>query len=269
MNKTEFKTWFDDFAVRFPDRFHWLEKGRDDSDWERVQKSWRQTLDDVSLEDCTVALVSLQKGDIDAPKSIDDFPGVVRKHARQLGRDRRAIRELKKTREPIERMTGQPVALGGIFRELLKMHEAGATEDEQVAMLQRRFPPVPPERQHRYGCAFCLDTGFMTIWSFAAVKAAIEGRSLPAARTEVARCYRCERGRPRGRMRKDVDVGYKGPIEETPAFDAKQMLNVLGGDTHSEAAIARLHEWLQSQKDQGVNSQRHGVFDAFNRGEDF
>ena len=263
MKTAEFDKWLSEFASRFPERWHWLTTGKADEDWQATLKTWRDTLDDQAFEDCLLALKELHRGDIEHPKLSDDIPAAIRKRAKVLSRERRSAASQPAEHPSRHKRTGG-FNLGGVYRLLLRMIDAGASDVEQMAAIRDKFATTDALKELRYKCRACHETGFVSVWSLAVMQAIRDGESIPnSSRIEMVRCSGCERGAPRGKLKDDAPLGYKGPIERTVLFDAAVMLPVRGGDVWSEAAVGKIREFVAELIESRYAAKREPAFDAW------
>lgn len=144
------------------------------------------------------------------------------------------------------------IEAGGVMQlmvEACKLRDEGATEEEVQAFLDTALGVCPLDKMPRYNCAQCQDMGRVLVWGHLPMKAVLEEQEVPKSyRTGIARCNKCDKGKPRGKVPKDCEQGYNGPVENTPEFNPSWMLLVRNNDTTSRRALDRLNEWVEELK---------------------
>lgn len=181
MNRPEFTTWLEDYAMRFPETVAWL-NNLGPAAKDRTKTIWAEVLDDVALTDAIAANKRLSKGDAPAVKAFerDSTAAHVRSIAREyrderLGADRRdeqherfkrgrilpAIGSLAKALERMRELVKDGMRTGEAFQLVLEQH-ADAFQDD-------------PYNQRRFRCLRCLDSGSVYVWLRKAIDLAKAG----------------------------------------------------------------------------------------------
>jgi hypothetical protein len=259
MTHNEFNDWFVDYCTAFPETGAWLNAFSPENDTEgrrvkAILERWRGVFEQrgVRLSEAKSATAAMLRGDAECVKAFDreQTPAIVAKLARELRGERR--RDTPQA-EPLDDQTG-PVNLGGIFRELVKLHVAGASPLEREKLLAVRFGGGA-SAQRRYKCAVCLDTGLISCVSAGTtghLRRMADG-ALPIVRASAG-CT-CERGQER------VANSVKTARKETrplAAFNALEHVRIRDTEELTRAGCSELLA-------ERAASKRHSEFDQFNQ----
>jgi len=243
MNKEEFGRWASQLDARFGDRLEWLKKDKSPEQLSLLSAAWFETLEDVSFAGAMEAIRSMHRGDTEFPTSVDFVPKVVRRQALAF-ENRRPLVEESPPEEYVPRNKRPVTGWALIMHDAAAMLESGKTQAEVQAFLEAKIGSAV-EDQRRYNCPQCWDIGMVFVWGNKAIEAILNNEPIPGNyRSCVARCDKCPKGKPRGKLAKECDSSYKGSIETVPAFDPSWMLPVRNNDTTSPEAVGRLQEWV-------------------------
>ena len=243
MNREEFGRWAAQLEARFGDRLEWLKKDKSSEQLSMLSAAWFETLEDVTLAGAMDAIRAMHRGDAEFPTSVDFVPKAVRRHALAF-ENRRPLVEGSPPEEYVPRSKSPVTGWAGIMYEASAMLDSGKTQAEVQLFLEAKIGSAV-EKERRYNCLPCLDSGMVYVWGNKAIEAILNNEPMPGNyRSCVARCDKCPKGKPRGKLAKECDSSYKGSIETVPTFDPSSMLPVRNHDTTSPEAIGRLQEWV-------------------------
>jgi hypothetical protein len=115
-------------------------------------------------------------------------------------------------------------------------------------------------------CLKCIDTGFVSVWSRAAMERAKAGQPLddlqPSFRRCMIRCS-CARGFPRGMLARDVRDGDKPKmVERVPRMGEVFAIECPHADVTSGAAIERFNAEVAAAMNR--RDERYGGFGEWN-----
>lgn len=170
MTRAEFSKWWGDFSVRFSTTASWLTSDNSDRELTAMLETWAETLGDVQLEDALAATKGIQAGTLeDWGKNSDRIPAIVRRHAhyRQLQRCPNNVAD--DPRLPPRSPNG--LRFAEMFRYVSKAVEDGVPREQWVVEGLKRLGNVPKEREPRYRCPVCRDTGWVIVWLGSAIRA--------------------------------------------------------------------------------------------------
>ncbi len=180
MTYAEFWEWWNDYSIAFPYVDSKLgsieEKGNEGG--KQTLRGWSKALADVALADAKRVTEMMVRGDIEP---VDQFKlgetaAIVRRHAKELAYRKNSPAEGEKSWK-------LPAQAGGVISHLrlkpaletyLRMKAHGASAQEVTEALQRMIPPDPPDRQRRYRCLLCKDSGLAWVWSVKSMIAVVQ-----------------------------------------------------------------------------------------------
>lgn len=178
MTNEEFKTWFAEYAKRFPDLVAYL-KSLDDSGKEIIAL-WRdEVLHLTPFEDAMEATRRMFRGELEpvpgyerhlTARHVASYAGRI---ASDRERDRKAIEANDRNERTLElrRSVGSRVnfasTAGSIYLEATKAIESGMSVDEAIDHLEGlgMFSGNAPEDPRRFNCRYCDDSGMVVVWN--------------------------------------------------------------------------------------------------------
>lgn len=128
------------------------------------------------------------------------------------------------------------------------------------------IPPSHPDRQPRFECHWCCDSGRVLIWSARSIRAELDGTlGVAANRTICAAPCSCPRGdRFVWRGSGEPPKFFSGWLSPDAVFSVDRHCHCPGGDTESAAAMDDFRQWVVDWKARWEASKRHSEFDAWN-----
>lgn len=198
MTTDEFNIWLADFTYRFPTTVNWIRadnKPDRPEVWTGIMRSWRETLGDVQFDDALAATKGMQAGTLeDWGKNSDRIPAMVRRHAHYRQLQRTPNSEADDPRLPPRSPNG--LRFGEMYRYVLKAVEDGTPKEVWLIEGMKRLGNVTQDREPKYRCPTCRDTGFVIVWSRSATKAYRLGEldSFKSRRSCAVGC-RCSKAR--------------------------------------------------------------------------
>lgn len=256
MTSIEFDQWWADFKAKFPDLGGpWFAKNRTPEMQRSILANWAEVLRDVTLAEATKVNRGMLSGDLDGfggEWDRDKIATKVRTHAINA---RRPSNWTGPDEDPYPQPKSEKTNLGGSLKELIDMQEAGATSQQCDEFLRKRFPAARADRQPRFKCVECLDTGRVEVWHWERVHLAkrdgIEAGLASPYKTAAMAC--------------SCNLGDKFTAREIPLvrFDDRKHCLATGGDVESERAVATFTEWLATCDDV---SKRPNYVLAFEQG---
>ena len=182
MTRDEFDAWGDDLGKRLPDTGAYLRSLPQD-----VRDFWfDQTFRRLFLEDCIEANKRLTQEGLPAYDR-ERLAEIISKHATQAAYDRRQREEeASRDNRPAKRGGGVTSEVTRSFNPVMKAC-LKAMDGHDFSPAQRRdfidqffakhdAEVELPEDGPRYSCSLCLGSGYVLIWSPAAMQAAIDFR---------------------------------------------------------------------------------------------
>jgi len=195
MTREEFNRWWDDFKIRFPTTINWLAADHKPEALKLMISSWAETLADVDLADALEASKGMQSGRLeDWGRNSDRIPAMVRRHARDLGFARGRVEE-PAVAQPAR--GGNGLRTGEMIRYVAEALRTKLPKSQWLARALSIMGNVPKEREPRYRCPDCRDTGFMDVWHHDAVSAFKRGAiaTYTGPKTSVCVCSVCRGSR--------------------------------------------------------------------------
>lgn len=262
MTNPEFLRWWEDFLERWPDMGARFAENRSEEAQQSILRRWCDAMFDVGIDEALAVNRLMYIGDLPcfSDWDRDKLPAIVRQHC---------IAQ----RPPPSNWTGPnddpypqpadtlPVKLHGSMRALMDLRERGADAAECQAFLAREFPPERSDRQRRYTCLQCFDSGRVEVWHPERVYLA-QSQGLAAALackyvTSAAACG-CKAG-DQFKTRKTPVVGY----------DSIKHCLAKHGDVTSPAAVEAFETWLRTRRDVSKRSNYEPGFAAYSQQEAF
>lgn len=242
MNQQEFNQWWSDFKLRFPDMGNsWFAEGRTAEVQRQILTQWSDVLSDVTLAEAAAVNRGMHNGDLASftgKWDRDTVPATVRKHAMN---SRVSNTWSGPNDDPYPQPKGEYLNLGGTLSELLDLQKHGATRQQCAEFLRKRFPPARADRQRRFSCAQCLDSGRVELWHddrvFYAMLNGIESPEAGRYKTMTAACG-CKAG--------DVFANRKIPLQRYDTL--KHCLALPGGDVESHEAVNAFETWVRDHR---------------------
>lgn len=258
MIAAEFDRWWADFTERWPDMGEWFADGRSADVQARILRNWSQALADVSLAEALAVNRGMYAGDLvgfTGRWDRDRVPAIVRQHA--ISARPAATTWTGPNDDPhLDQGAERPPKLNGVLHRLIEMRDAGADDASCRAFLAQEFPPEPRERQRRYVCITCFDSGRIEVWHhervYLAATKGIEAGLQSLYRTSTAACA-CQAGQ--------MFASRKIPLQR---FDSQLHCLAAGGDVTSPRAIALFTDWLQARRDVKRRPNYERAFEDFN-----
>lgn len=229
--------------MHFPDLGGpWFAKNRTPEMQRHILANWSEVLRDVTLAEAVKVNRGILRGDLEGfggEWDRDKIATRVRTHAINA---RRPNNWTGPDDDPYPQPKREPLNLAGALHDLIDMQERGATQQQCGEFLRKRFPPARPDRQPRFTCVECLDTGRVEVWHWERVYIAkrdgIEAAIKSQYKTAAMAC--------------SCHAGDKFTTREIPLVrfdDRKHCLTMPGGDVESEAAVAAFSDWLATCND--------------------
>lgn len=173
MNQSEFAVWWSDFHLRFATTAGWI---RADNQPDKPQvldmllDTWAETLADVALADCLEVNRQMQSGDLDTwGKNSDMIPQTVRRHARAIAWAK--IDSDVDADLPLPPRGSNGLRFGEMQRYVSYAIEHKLPDQIWKPEALKRLGDVPKDREPRHKCPTCRDTGFVQVFTKAAISA--------------------------------------------------------------------------------------------------
>jgi len=165
MTPQEFNRWWDDFKIRFPTTINWLAADHKPEQLKGMIASWAETLADANLADCLEVSKGMQAGRLDDwGKNSDRIPAVIRRHARDIARAREPQTDSGDGETRLPPRGPLSLRTGEMSRYVAEALRTERHKSEWFPRALQILGDVPANREPRYRCPDCRDTGFIDVW---------------------------------------------------------------------------------------------------------
>ena len=190
MDSKEFETWANRLKVLFPRFGDWL-NNLETVYRKEVSDEWERAFSRIEFVDAMEALTDIHTGEAEAFNQWEYGTWVA--HVRKLANARRSQRyDAENRNKPSYDEPSGSVNLGGIYREIMAIKDAGGDATEAL----RRLLPIDDEDGRRFKCWRCQDSGFVLVWHIVTMRAVAKGEEItPRLNKSMATICNCSFGR--------------------------------------------------------------------------
>lgn len=271
MTENDFDRWYADYCRTFPAALAWLNDLPADIK-QHQKRTWALALSEVELSDALAATLRMAVGDSPAVLAYErELTGAqIRKLANEIASDR-ATRNIR-TREAAKNFSAGPddkrgPSLGGLYREIVAVLDAGGSQADALAMVNAAFPPQD-DRRERYLCPRCRDQRFIYVWSGISIKAVLDGTLETAPKYRKAATVYCECCRTaKERAWSDKPESKKRDQDKPVFFDADRHCICPMAGVDDPENIATLRAWVGRKTSIESRPNYEPAFAAYNRGD--
>jgi hypothetical protein len=202
MTLDDFRLWLADFRFRFPTTDAWVRADHGADQLQQMIRSWFEVFATLPLEAAMEATKGIQAGELEHwGRNSDLIPATIRRHALSIAYKQRANSDDPELPPP------PPRGANGLrFAEMFRYVSQALKDNVPKAIWLpeglKRLGDVPTDRQPRYRCRTCMDTGYVIVWNRQAIGAFRNG-TLPQFKSRRTMATRCA-CRPRHRDEKSI-----------------------------------------------------------------
>lgn len=240
MTEDEYQRWATYHAAIFPDFGQWWKTIPPQSVAE-LRQQFRNILRHISLPDALEASNRMLAGTVELCPGYERsmLASRIATAAREIAADR-APRRPESSYRYRPSQPGEGPTAGEIYREVLRRSDLG---EDPVAVARELIPPVPPDREPRFKCPKCRDTGITWVWSNRAIRAALAGNLQPQDRGTMTVACECSLG-DKFCLGDDATApkGWRG-WRQSARFNPDRYCRC-NGSVHDPERIADFEEWV-------------------------